>query len=85
MKEYAKVECSVSVLKEAKDRDFGTRYVISRSQIQILFSEATILGKSPWDSTAIFIIFCHFSVPSQNNTSFSKFSCGFPSPHPTKS
>ena len=36
-KEYVKVECYVSVLKEAKDRDFGTRYVISRSQIHILF------------------------------------------------
>ena len=24
----------------------------------------TILDKSPWDSTAIFIFFCHFSVPS---------------------
>ena len=37
MREYVKVEYSVSVLKEAKDRDFGTRYVISRSQIHILF------------------------------------------------
>ena len=64
VKEYAKVECSVSALKEAKDRDFGTRYVINRSQIHILFLEATILDKSPWDSAAIFIIFCHFSAPS---------------------
>ena len=24
----------------------------------------TSLDKSPWDSTAIFIFFCHFSVPS---------------------
>ena len=24
----------------------------------------TILDKRPWDSTAIFIFFCHFSVPS---------------------
>ena len=39
-KEYVKVECYVSVLKEAKDRDFGTRYVISRSQIHILFLAA---------------------------------------------
>ena len=39
-KEYVKVECYVSVLKEARDRDFGTRYVISRSQIHILFLAA---------------------------------------------
>ena len=25
----------------------------------------TILDKSPWDSTAVFIFFCHFSVPSK--------------------
>ena len=25
---------------------------------------STILDKSPWDSTPIFIFFCHFSVPS---------------------
>ena len=24
----------------------------------------TSLDKSPWDNTAIFIFFCHFSVPS---------------------
>ena len=26
--------------------------------------DSTILDKSPWDSTAIFIFFCHFSVRS---------------------
>ena len=40
----------------------------------------TILDKSPWDSAAIFIYFCYFSVPS-----FSKFSCSSPSPHPMES
>ena len=24
----------------------------------------TIMDKSPWDSPAVFIFFCHFSVPS---------------------
>ena len=27
-------------------------------------NKPTILDKSPWDSTAIFICFCQFSVPS---------------------
>ena len=39
----------------------------------------TILDKSPWDSTAIFIFFGHFSAPSWNSASFS---CGSPSPPP---
>ena len=43
---------------------------------------ATILDKSPWDSTVIFIFFCYFSVPS---AAFSKFSCSSPSPHPIQS
>ena len=30
----------------------------------------TILDKSPWDSTAIFIFFCYFSVPSLNSSDF---------------
>ena len=42
----------------------------------------TILDKSPWDSTAIFIFFCYFSVPS---AAFSKFSCSSPSTHPVQS
>ena len=46
---------------------------------------STILDKSPWDSTAIFIFFCHLSVPSWNSASFSKFSCSSPSPHPIQS
>ena len=45
----------------------------------------TILDKSPWDSTAIFIFFCYFSVPSLNSAAFSKFSCSSPSPHPIQS
>ena len=45
----------------------------------------TILDKSPWDSTAIFIFFCYFSVPSLNSSAFSKFSCSSPSPHPIQS
>ena len=32
----------------------------------------TILDKSPWDNTAIFIFFCYFSVPSKNSAAFSK-------------
>ena len=40
----------------------------------------TILDKSPWDSTAIFIFFCYFSVPSLNSAAFSKFSCSSRSP-----
>ena len=44
-----------------------------------------ILGKRPWDSTAIFIFFCYFSVPSLNSAAFSKFSCSSPSPHPIQS
>ena len=36
----------------------------------------------PWDSNAVFIIFCNFRVPSQNSASFSKFSVIFPSPPP---
>ena len=39
-------------------------------------NQPTILDKSPWDSTSIFIFFCHFSVPSYS-TSFSKISCSF--------
>ena len=45
----------------------------------------TMLDKSPWDSTAIFILFCYFSVPSLNSSAFSKFSCSSPSPHPIQS
>ena len=45
----------------------------------------TILDKHPWDSTAIFIFFCYFSVPSLNSSAFSKFSCSSPSPHPIQS
>ena len=40
------------------------------------------LDKIPWDSAAIFIFFCHFSVPSYKSASFSKFSCSSPSPTP---
>ena len=46
------------------------------------FTVSTILDKSPWDCTAIFIFFCHFSVPSKSSASFSKFSCSSPSPPP---
>ena len=45
----------------------------------------TILDKSPWDSTAIFIFFCYFSVPSLNSSAFSRFPCSSPSPHPIPS
>ena len=41
----------------------------------------TILDKRPWDSTAIFIFFCYFSVSSLNSSAFSKFSCSSPSLH----
>ena len=34
----------------------------------------TILDKSPWDSTAIFIFFCHFSVPPLRKWEFKSFS-----------
>ena len=51
----------------------------------VLSNKATILDKSPWDSTAIFLFFCYFSVPSQNSASFSKFSCSSPSPYPIQS
>ena len=34
--------------------------------------QPTIMDKSPWDSNAIFIFFCHFWVPSENSASFSK-------------
>ena len=44
------------------------------------FTVSTILDKSPWDCTAIFIFFCYFSVPSKSSASFSKFSCSSPSP-----
>ena len=44
-------------------------------------NQPTILDKSPWDSTSIFIFFCHFSVPSYS-TSFSKISCSSLTPHP---
>ena len=33
----------------------------------------TILDKRPWDSTAIFIFFCHFSVPLKTVQPFGKF------------
>ena len=49
--------------------------------------QPTIMDKSPWDSNAIFIFFCHFLVPSENSASFSKlFFLHFslpPPPHPT--
>ena len=44
-------------------------------------NQPTILDKSPWDSTSIFIFFCHFSVPSYS-TSFSKISCSSLPPPP---
>ena len=40
----------------------------------------TILDKSPWDNTAIFIFFCHFSVPS-----FFEIFLQFLLPHPIQS
>ena len=40
----------------------------------------TMLDKSPWDSTRIFIFFCYFSVPSLNSSAFWKFSCSSLSP-----
>ena len=43
---------------------------------------ASILDKSPWDSTAIFIFFWYFSVPSENSAAFSKFFCSSSSPPP---
>ena len=41
---------------------------------------ATILDKSPWDSTAIFIFFCHFSVPSTQCILFEIFFAVLPPP-----
>ena len=42
-----------------------------------------LIDKSPWDSNAVFIFFCHFWVPISNGRSFSKlflqFSRNFPS------
>ena len=52
----------------------------NRSSVQ-----TTILDKRSWDSTAIFIVFSHFSGPALNSASFSKFSCSSPSPHPIQS
>ena len=40
------------------------------------------MDKSPWHNNAIFIFFCHFSVPSLNSASFSEFSCSSPFPPP---
>ena len=40
----------------------------------------TILDKSPWDSTAIFIIFCHFMIVENDNLGcvpFGEFKKGF--------
>ena len=39
-----------------------------------------ILGKRPWDSTAIFIFFCYFWVPSLNSSAFSNFLAVLPPP-----
>ena len=36
----------------------------------------------PWDSNAVFIIFCNFRVPSQNSASFSKIFRHFSLPPP---
>ena len=40
----------------------------------------TMLDKSPWDSTRIFLFFCYFTVPSLNSSAFWKFSCSSLSP-----
>ena len=53
-----------------------------RNKTRKIWVKATILDKRPWDSTAIFIFFCHFPVPSQNSASFSKSSCSSPSTPP---
>ena len=46
-----------------------------------------IMDKRPWDSDAVFIIFCNFWVPSKYRASFLKYSCSSPSPtlHPIQS
>ena len=65
-------------LKSAEEK-WRKRTFFPKTRIQ------TILDKSPWDSIAIFIFFCQFSVPSWNSASFSKFSSSSPSPHPIQS
>ena len=40
---------------------FGNVVILLNSSYQ---SKATILDKSPWDSTAIFLFSCYCSVPS---------------------
>ena len=50
--------------------------------IKLDLNLSTILDESPWDSTSIFIFFCHFLVPSLKQSSFSKLSLSSPSPQP---
>ena len=50
------------------------------SNVGELGVESTILDKSPWDSTAIFIFFCHFSVPPKTVHSFRNFLAVLPPP-----
>ena len=45
----------------------------------------TIMDKSPWDTNAISIFFCHFWVALKNRALFLKFSCSSPSLHPIQS
>ena len=54
-----------------------------RTSMTGLTGITTIMDKSPWESNAIFISFCHFWVPSQNGASFLKCSCSS-SPLPYK-
>ena len=59
--------------------------ILTRGLYIIYFVTATIMDKSPWDSNAVFIIFCNFWIPPLNSRSLSKFSCRSPFLHPIKS
>ena len=51
-------------VEASKKKNESTLYFNLYGDMEQLSSKPTILDKSPRDSTAIFIFFCHFSVPS---------------------
>ena len=63
--------------------------LVAQEKVAILTSRGvasfstSIMDKSPRDSTALFIFFSHFSVPSTQCILFEIF-CSSPSPHPTR-
>ena len=67
LKQYNNTEHSsikMTPVEASKKKNESTVYFNLYGDTEQSSSKPTILDQSPWDSTTIFIFFCHFSVPS---------------------